>query len=616
MSNIADEGAIAGWPAAALEAFAPVLQGSLRARPQLTGPDLNALGDGRAQRLQAQVLANRGVAPAEMRDFLRGDWHADPTLAQLPVFRAAVARLRQAIDAQEHITVFGDYDCDGITSCVILVEALRAAGAAHVASRVPSRDDDGRGLNPDVVRELHERGTQLIVTTDCGTANVAEVEQARSVGMDVLVTDHHPPHGEVVTSLVDMIVVNPLVEPHPAFDPNLSGAGVAFRVAEALLTSLASGRPDFSAEAILESLLDLAAVGTISDLVPLSHANWALAHAGLQRLREAPRPGLRALMESAGVTPAGLTDRDISFALAPRLNAAPRLGRPELARDLLLAEAPEEARTLAGEIEALNTRRQDDLEVMMADAREQALEQVELGARALVVSGENWPFGLIGLVAGRLAEEFHRPAFALSHRAGEYRASGRGPDGVDLGQALAQKAALFRRFGGHARAAGFTVTDADFPELRAYLTGYAWSPDSAGVGAPAAAELSEVTADCALPLGRADRERYEAVHALEPFGTGFPEPVFLAQNLKIVRCWRSGPGGRTLRLRLREESGREHVILWSRAGERFDAIQPLLPRLPRCDVAYTLSAFMRRDGQLDLLLRLVALAAAGAPTTA
>ena len=390
MSNIADEGAIAGWPAAALEAFAPALQGSLRARPQLTEPDLNALGDGRAQRLQAQVLANRGVAPAEMRDFLRGDWHADPTLAQLPVFRAAVARLRQAIDAQEHITVFGDYDCDGITSCVILVEALRAAGAAHVASRVPSRDDDGRGLNPDVVRELHERGTQLIVTTDCGTANVAEVEQARSVGMDVLVTDHHPPHGEVVTSLVDMIVVNPLVEPHPAFDPNLSGAGVAFRVAEALLTSLVSGRPDFSADAILESLLDLAAVGTISDLVPLSHANWALAHAGLQRLREAPRPGLRALMESAGVTPAGLTDRDISFALAPRLNAAPRLGRPELARDLLLAEAPEEARTLAGEIEALNTRRQDDLEVMMADAREQALEQAPAVAGSIDGTAFEW----------------------------------------------------------------------------------------------------------------------------------------------------------------------------------------------------------------------------------
>jgi single-stranded-DNA-specific exonuclease len=319
-------------------------------------------------------------------------------------------------------------------------------------------------------------------------------------------------------------------------------------------------------------------------------------------------------MASAGVTPAGLTDRDISFALAPRLNAAPRLGQPELARDLLLAETPDKAYALAEQIEKLNMRRQDNLEVMMADAREQALDQVNVGARTLLVKGEEWPFGLIGLVAGRLAEEFHRPAFALSHRAGEYRASGRGPDGVDLGQALAQKAALFRRFGGHARAAGFTVTDADFPELHAYLTSYTWAPkdipDDIGEAAPTAAEVSVVAPDCALPLGRADRERYEAVHALEPFGSGFPEPVFLALNLKILRCWRSGPDGRTLRLRLRDEQGREHVILWSRAGQRFDAIEPLLPHLPRCDVAYTLSAFMRRDGQLDLLLRLVALAPA------
>ena len=611
MSDMADgrAGGIAGWPAAALDVFAPVLQGSLEAQPQLDEAELNALGDGRAERLQAQLLANRGVTPAEMRDFLTENWSADPALARLPVFQAAVARLRRAIDASEHITVFGDYDCDGITSCVILVRALQAAGATHVDSWIPSRDDDGRGLNPEVVGELHARGTQLIVTTDCGTANVADVEQARALGMDVVVTDHHPPHGEVVTSLADMIVVNPLVEPHPAFDPNLSGAGVAFRVAEALLRALERERPDFPAEATLEGLLDLAAVGTISDLVPLSHPNWALAHAGLRRLRTAPRPGLRALMASAGVTPAGLTDRDISFALAPRLNAAPRLGKPELARDLLLAETPDKAHALAAEIEKLNARRQDDLEVMMADAREQALGQVETDARTLVVKGEDWPFGLIGLVAGRLAEEFHRPAFALSHHAGEYRASGRGPEGVDLGQALARQATLFRRFGGHARAAGFTVTDANFPDLLAYLAEYSWSPDGIGEAAPTAGELSVVTPDCALPLSHADRGRYEAIHALEPFGTGFPEPVFLARTLTIVRCWRSGPDGRTLRLKLRDDrQGREYVMLWSRAGHRFDAIQPLLPL--RCDVAYTLSAFMRRAGQLDLLMRLKALAPA------
>lgn len=614
MNEMADDAAsaVTGWPDDATDAFAPLLQARLQPRPQLDDAGLNALGDDRAHRLQAQLLVNRGIAVDDLRNFLRGDWHADPALGSLPVFQAAVARLRRAVDEKEPITVFGDYDCDGITSCAILVLALAAAGAT-VDSKIPSRDDDGRGLNPEVVRELHERGTRLIVTTDCGTANVAEVEQARALGMDVLVTDHHPPHGESVAALEGMIVVNPQIGNHPAFDPNLCGAGVAFRVAEALLHSL----PGFSAEATLEQLLDLAAVGTISDVVPLSRHNWALAHAGLERLRTAARPGLRALMESAGLAPAHLTDRDISFAIAPRLNAAPRLGKPELARDLLLATTMERARELAAEIEALNTQRQGNLEAMMDTAREQALDQVEAGADVLIVTGENWSFGLIGLVAGRLSEEYHRPAFALSHRAGEYRASGRGPDGVDLGQALEQKAAIFRRFGGHARAAGFTVVDADYLELRQYLINYPWASVLANV-VGIVGEISQVahgqmiTPDCVLPLGLVSRERYEAVHALEPFGPSFPEPIFLASNLKITRCWRSGPEGRTLRLKLRDEQGQEHVALWSRAGERFGAIQPVLPHLPHCDVAYTLSAFSRRDGQLDLLVRLVAVAPASA----
>ncbi|MGE5335312.1 MAG: single-stranded-DNA-specific exonuclease RecJ, partial [Nitrososphaerota archaeon] len=513
MSEIANRGmgGIAGWPDDAVKVFAPLLQDQLQPRPQLDTADLNVLGDARAQRLQAQLLFNRGIALDAMRGFLRGDWRADPVLARLPVFQAAVHRLRQAVDAREPVTVFGDYDCDGITSCAILVHALKAAGAV-VDSKIPSRDDDGRGLNPEVVRELHERGTRLIVTTDCGTANVAEVEQARARGMDVLVTDHHPPHGESVAGLPDMIVVNPLVWLDDAFDPNLAGAGVAFRVAEAFLRSL----PDFPAEETLEQLLDLAAVGTISDLVPLSQRNWALAHAGLRRLREAPGPGLRALIESAGLTLESLADRDISFALAPRLNAAPRLGRPELARDLLLAHTREEARALAAQIESLNTQRQGDLEVMMDDARAQAVDQVEQGAPILLVTGEGWSFGLIGLVAGRLAEEYHRPAFALSHRGGEYRASGRGPDGVDLGQALAQKSSLFRRFGGHARAAGFTVTDADYPELHQYLVNYPWSKSAAGAMGEVvtASRTDPIVPDCALALNHADRVRYEAIHAL------------------------------------------------------------------------------------------------------
>jgi single-stranded-DNA-specific exonuclease len=600
-------GNVDDWPQDATATFAPLLQKRLQPQPQLSDADLNALGDSRSQRLQAQILANRGIAAAAMRHFIDGDWRADPALAQMPVFQRVVARLRQAIQAREPITVFGDYDCDGITSCAILVQALEAA-SARVDSKIPSRDDDGRGLNPDVVRELHDRGTRLIITSDCGTANVAEVEQARALGMDVIVTDHHPLHGESVAALEDMIVVNPQVEVHDAFDPNLSGAGVAFRVAEALLRTL----PDVPAEDVLAQLLDLAAVGTISDIVPLSQSNWAIAHAGIERLRMSPRPGLRALMELAGLPPDNLADRDISFAIAPRLNAAPRLGQPELSLKLLLAPTMERARELASDIETLNVQRQSTLDVMMEDARAQVVDQVESGAGVLIVSGENWSFGVIGLVASRLTEEYQRPAFALSHRAGEYRASGRGPDGVDLGQALAQQSALFRRFGGHARAAGFTVTDADYPLLVAYLKSYPWSPAHRGEDAPTS-RGAVVVPDCVLPPELVTRERYQAVHELEPFGPAFPEPVFLARNLKITRCWRSGPEGRTLRLKLRDELGREHVVLWSRAGERFDAIQAALPRLPRCDVAYTISAFARRDGQVDMLVRLAALAPATAP---
>jgi single-stranded-DNA-specific exonuclease len=610
MSETADGGmdritTIPGWPEDAVKAFEPLVRERLQPHPQLDAADLDALGSGRTQHLQTQVLFNRGIALGDLREFLRGEWRANPALARMPAFAAAVARLRRAVEQGEQITVFGDYDCDGITSCVILVEALTTAGA-RVDSKIPSRDDDGRGLNPDVVRELHQRGTQLIVTTDCGTANVAEVELARELGMDVLVTDHHPPHGENVASLDDMIVVNPLVAIDPAFDPNLCGAGVAFRLAEAFLRAV----PAIDAEAILEQLLDLAAVGTISDIVPLSPSNWALAHVGLERLRVAPRPGFRALMASADIVGESLTDRDIAFAIAPRLNAAPRLGKPELARDLLLATALEDAQTLAAELETLNTQRQTGLDAMMEDARAQAIEQVELDESVLVVTGEEWGFGLIGLVAGRLAEEFHRPAFALSHRAGEYRASGRGPDGVDLGQALAQKAVLFRRFGGHARAAGFTVTEADLPELLEYLKTYPWTSSNTDVTVDAS-KSGTIIPDCILPLGAVSSERYDAIHALEPFGPSFPEPIFLARNLKLTRCWRSGPDGRTLRLRLRDEQGREHVLLWSRAGGRFDQVQPVLPHLPRVDVAYTLSAFTRRNGQLDLLTRLVALAPTG-----
>ena len=310
-------------------------------------------------RLQVQLLHNRGLSGSErIQSFLAADWRA--TSVDVPAMRRATARLRAAITAGEHIVVFGDHDTDGMTSCAIVLLALRALGA-HAEPYIPRRDDDGRGLNMQAVRALAEEGTTLIVTTDCGTMNVEEVALARTLGMDVIVTDHHPPHGPLAEAYA---IVNPRVEEDPSFDVDLAGAGVAFRLAQALL---ADEHPD-----VLTRLLDLVMIGTIGDVVPLSPQNWTLAHAGLQQLNDAPRPGISALLRLAGMVPGDVTERDIGYVIGPRLNAGPRMGEPLTALRLLLAEDDAEADQLAAELDRLNTSRQIQLEAILIEAREQA----------------------------------------------------------------------------------------------------------------------------------------------------------------------------------------------------------------------------------------------------
>ncbi|MBF6589224.1 MAG: single-stranded-DNA-specific exonuclease RecJ [Ktedonobacterales bacterium] len=539
--------------------------------------------------LQVQILHNRDIQGAEaIEAFLAADGRSTGAAAILPGLPDALARLQRAIAARERVTVFGDYDTDGMTSCAILLLALRALGAdAH--PYIPRRDDDGRGLNPEAVRELANTGTTLLVTTDCGTANVAETELARTLGMDVIVTDHHPPHGALPAATA---IVNPALAGDLAGESaDLSGAGVAFRVAEALLSS-----PDQAER--LASLLDLVAIGTIGDIVPLTRQNWALARAGLRRLRQAPRPGLRALLARTGLASGDITERDISFALAPRLNAAARLGEPMAALHLLVTDDPVEAARLADQLDALNARRQVQLEAMLVEARAQA--RAQMAARhdlpsILVVIGEDWPLGIIGLVASRLADEYNRPAFAISRNARECRGSGRGPQGSHLGAALARHAELFLRFGGHERAAGFTIATEHLETVLAYLRA-----DDAAVGVPppaaGTAEARDLLVDCRLTLSRLTLETYAAVRALAPYGPGFPEPVFICQRVRLARCWRSGIEGRTLRLALRDDSGVERVALWSRHGDLCDQLRAALPALPAFDVLLTLGAYQPRTG--------------------
>lgn len=565
---------------------------SLTEAPQLPLATLDSVPN--RSRLLVQLLHNRGVSGADaIETFLNGNWRSPgPPLLHLD---RAVDRIRRAIAAEEHIIVYGDFDCDGITSCALLTVALSTLGAS-VEPYVPKRDDDGRGLNLEALRALAETGARLVITTDCGTANIDEVAAARSLGMDVIVTDHHPPHGPLAAAYA---VVNPQQDGDVSGERNLAGVGVAFRLAEALLTGEA-GDARLVGEHTLEALLDLVAIGTVADIVPLTPDNWALARAGLRRMNARPRPGVRALLEAARVDPGNVVARDISFALAPRLNACGRMGQPELAVRILVTEDAEQARALAMRIETLNAERQALTDGILAEVREQTASQHATQA-ALIAVGDQWPLGIIGLVAGRLAEEYRRPVFVISCYMDECRGSARGPEGINLGELLAARPEFFKRFGGHARAAGFTLAMNDLDAFLAYVRERFTAPSS-DLRAMDASDMNgarPVAVDCRLRLNRLTTRSdiYADIEALEPFGAGFAEPIFLTPDLRITNCRRSGPEGRTLRLSLSDGQHTVREAIWSRRGEFCDRLKGMLSSLSLVDVAYTLRKYRTPGGE-------------------
>lgn len=569
-----------------------LLQGSPRWRvaEQLPHAALSAIPGVTA--LQAQLLHNRGVVGKDAAlAFLAADWRVT---RELPGQAAAIARVRAALASGERIIVYGDHDCDGMTSCAAMLMAFRALGA-NAGAHIPLREDDGRGLNAEAVRQLAAAGTRLIVTTDCGSANVTEVALARQLGMDVIITDHHPILGETPR---DCVLVNPRLGPERGPHDDLAGVGVAFRLAHALLRELAPERAEDEAA----RLLDLVAIGTVGDIVPMTSENWALVRAGLERLRRAPRPGLRALLARAEVGLVALTERDITYVIAPRINAAARLGQPIVALDLLLARTEAEGDALAGHLDALNQERQRITEEIMVEAERQAHDQIagEREAGPLVsAEGAGWPLGMLGLVASRLAERNQRAAVVISHDGEEARGSARGPDGVNLGAALAERAEVFRRFGGHARAAGFTLASADVAALLDYLR-----ERLAAQRLAAPDEAAPTVVDCRLPLNRLIPRIYREQQALAPFGPGFAEPIYLCQGARVTSCWRSGAEGRNLRLRARDATG-EAVFFWARQGGLCDLFRARMSQNSPLDIVFSLDAFARANGELDLLPRII-----------
>ena len=418
---------------------------------QPAAPD-GLLAEGRALGIPShvvQVLYNRGLTDvSSITSFLSPEDSAEADPFLLRDMDVAVARVRKAIQSGERIAVYGDYDADGVTATAVLAEAIALLGG-QVEAYIPHRTAEGYGLNREALCKLRESGVTLAVTVDCGVGSTLEVEYATSIGLDVVVTDRHDLHGDLPPAVA---VINPKREDSDYPFRHLAGVGVAFRVAQALVSDIA-GRDKVSNAA---RWLDLVAIGTVTDVVPLVGDNRSLVKRGLNVLRSTIRPGLRELVNVAGLPLASLDEGHIGYGLGPRINAAGRIDDALVAYQLLTTSSREEAQRLARVLEDRNALRQRMTESALARARELVPEQTG-EAPVLVIEDVSFAPGLVGLIAAKLAEEYGRPAIVLERSDEFCRGSARSIPGFDIAAALARCSPLLERYGGHASAAGLLL---------------------------------------------------------------------------------------------------------------------------------------------------------------
>ena len=541
----------------------------------------------------ATVLARRGIGdPVALAAFL-GPAEAglhDPHL--LPDADLVLERISAARARGERVMVFGDFDADGLTGLAQLVLALRRLGI-DVVPYVPSRLEEGHGLSMAAVTAAADAGVGLIVTVDTGSTSVAEVAAARERGIDTIITDHH--------HLPDVLpVAVALVNPHRADsrypDPRLSGSGVAFTVARLLLGTLIDAETDALA------LADLATIGTVSDVVPILGENRAIARLGLERMRTNPRPGIAALLARGGGRPGGTDLETVGFVIAPRLNAAGRVGEALDAARLLLAETPEQAAELAATLEAANTTRRDLMKAAIGEARaafgipdpgqapgQQPLLDVPTAdaprilasggpdAPAMLLQGP-WPVGILGLVAGRLADETGRPTVVGTRLGDVIRASCRSDGRVNLAETLTACGDLLIRYGGHAAAAGFELPADRWDAFAERFLA------TAAVSSPVDAR-PPLPVDLALPAAYVDYSLYRDLARLAPCGTGNPEPLVAVLGLTVQRA-RLANGGHTQLVLRRERDvidgiafGRPDLAVALSEGDRGDVVARLASRM-------------------------------------
>jgi single-stranded-DNA-specific exonuclease len=500
--------------------------------------------------VMAQVLYNRGQDTAEKaRVFLQGGDAALHNPFHMHGMTQAVARIRQAIKNHEKIAIYGDFDADGVTSTALLIQAIEALGGS-VMPYIPNRVDEGYGLNQEALRWLAEQSVKLVITVDCGIRAVDEVTFANQIGLDMIVTDHHsigdplPPALAVLDPKIDLRLrlEEGRVNGYP--EDMLAGVGVAYKLAEALFRAEEQQGRRKGINFKLEDLLDLVALGTVADLAPLDRPeNRELVRRGLEVLNRAQRPGLFELAQIARVEPGKINTTSIGYMLGPRINAAGRLDDAMLAYHLLTADMPE-AGQLAQQLQELNTQRQNLTLEAVEIARAGVLVDAEDDLPLLFAAHAGFLSGIVGLVAGRLCEEFYIPAVVVEKGEQESRGSCRSIPEFNITHALDQCADLLVRHGGHAQAAGFTVRNENLPLLRDRLTEIAREALRGQDLRPT------LDIDVEVPFDTLTMDLAEALRRLEPTGARNESPMFMTRHLFVADHRRVGQDGRHLKLRL------------------------------------------------------------------
>ena len=506
--------------------------------------------DQRVPQAIARVLVARGVdSPEKLRLFLEPPHRLPHDPQRLPGMDSALQRLYHAVERQEKVGIFGDFDVDGVTGTAIIAEGLSALGVP-VQPYLPHRLDEGHGLSDEAVSHLTQGGVTLIITVDCGMSSVSEVARARQVHCDVIITDHHAPPDTVPQATA---TINPQMpgNTYPFID--LCGAGLAFKLMQGIYEYYGQPWP--------RSLLELAALGTIADLVPLLDENRFLVQEGLKELARTQRPGLRALYRRASIQTRSLTSETISYQLAPRLNAPGRMGHSMTSYRLLTSDSPAEAESLADEIEAMNQERRSLTEEAVAIGMAQIEEYGTLPPLLMVEDPSITP-GVAGLVAGRLAETFHRPSVAMAYVDAErVTASARSVPEFNLIECFAACEDLFVKYGGHSQAAGFTILRQKIPELRNRLS--AMLPGSFVV--QQAHPVIKVDAEVDLRELTPDVLRW--IEDLEPFGKGNTQPVFLTRGLRVTGVQYIGRQGQHVKFRARQGKSEWTVLAFNQANK-------------------------------------------------